>query len=80
MAEFAPSPKNSKALWVSEHCGEIALLKIQLQTASLGMIVSKPTVAARYDAVLDDHGKLYRAQVKYCNSLRHITVIPYPVT
>ena len=34
------------------------------------VVVSKPTVEARYDLVLDDHGKLSRVQVKYAGDER----------
>jgi hypothetical protein len=45
--------------------GEIAFLKCALRATEKGMILSKPSVEARYDAVLDDGERLWRAQIKY---------------
>ena len=45
--------------------GEIAFLKVALRAAEKGMILSRPTTEARYDAILDDGKKLIRVQVKY---------------
>jgi hypothetical protein len=45
--------------------GQQAQLMVELWALEKGIIVSKPTVEARYDLVLDDHGVFSRAQVKY---------------
>jgi hypothetical protein len=48
--------------------GEIALLQVQMRAIEKGAVVSKPTIeGGRYDLVIDWDGKLYRAQVKYCD-------------
>lgn len=48
--------------------GQYAQLKVELRAAELGYIVSKPTVDARYDLVLDDGNQLHKVQIKYSNS------------
>jgi hypothetical protein len=46
----------------------LAELQVRRRAMELGMIVSVPTDAsARYDAILDDGSRLYRAQIKYCD-------------
>lgn len=45
--------------------GEIAQLKVQLRAAELGVTLSKPTTEVRYDFVMEERGKLLRAQVKW---------------
>lgn len=47
--------------------GQLAVLEVEKFAALRGIVVSKPTVEARYDLVLDITGKLYRVQIKYCN-------------
>lgn len=47
--------------------GEIAELKVQLRAAEKGVLVSKPTTSARYDAVLDYGDRLEKVQIKYGN-------------
>jgi hypothetical protein len=51
--------------WSTDQKGQIAFLKVQIEAARKGAGVCLPTTPARYDAVLDYQGKLYRAQVKY---------------
>lgn len=47
---------------------EIAMAKVRLRAAEKGIAVSVPTSdSVRYDLVIDDRGKLLRAQVKYCS-------------
>jgi len=45
--------------------GEIAFLRCALRAAEKGMVLSRPTTEARYDAILDDGKELLRVQVKY---------------
>jgi hypothetical protein len=45
--------------------GELALLHVLQRAVENGWIVSRPTRDCRYDLVLDDGDRLYRAQVKY---------------
>jgi hypothetical protein len=47
--------------------GELAFIKCALRALELGVLVSKPTIDARYDAILDVKGKLYKVQIKYCD-------------
>lgn len=47
---------------------EIARLKVESRALELGVICSRPSVeGTRYDCILDVAGKLYRAQIKYCD-------------
>jgi hypothetical protein len=47
---------------------ELARVKVEARSLELGVICSRPSVeGTRYDCVLDINGKLYRAQIKYCN-------------
>lgn len=48
--------------------GEIARLKVMLRAAELDAGVSVPMTEVRYDCILDWHGRLYRAQVKYADA------------
>jgi hypothetical protein len=45
--------------------GQIAILKVQLEAHKKQAVVLFPTIPARYDLVLEYHGKFYRVQVKY---------------
>ena len=45
--------------------GSVAEHKVMLRALEKGFLVSKPILPCRYDLVLDDGDKLYRAQVKY---------------
>ncbi len=46
--------------------GHLGVLKVELRAIEKGWIVSRPTHDdCRYDLVLDDGARLYRAQVKY---------------
>jgi hypothetical protein len=45
--------------------GEIAVTKVLLRALEKGVVILKPTIECRYDLVIDDGLKLYRAQVKY---------------
>lgn len=47
--------------------GEIAFLRCALRAVEKGMVVSRPTVDTRYDAILDTGKKLLRVQVKYAD-------------
>jgi hypothetical protein len=47
--------------------GEIAQLKVQIAAAHKEIIFSIPTTEVRYDGVLDIHGTILRAQIKYCD-------------
>ncbi len=53
--------------WTSSQKGQLAFLKVQIEAAKKGAVVSVPTVPARYDLVIDYQGKLHRAQVKYAD-------------
>lgn len=54
-------------LTTSQKAG-IAIAKVHLRAAEKGIAVSVPTNdSVRYDLVLDDGVRLYRAQVKYCD-------------
>ena len=47
---------------------EIARLKVEARALELGVICSRPSIeGTRYDCILDMLGKLYRAQIKYCD-------------
>ena len=47
---------------------ETARLKVEARALELSVICSRPSVeGTRYDCILDIAGKLYRAQIKYCN-------------
>jgi hypothetical protein len=47
---------------------ETARLKVEARALELGIICSRPSVeGTRYDCILDIAGKLYRAQIKYCD-------------
>ena len=49
---------------------EVACYKVLLRALEKGTAVSKPIAeGTRYDLVLDHEGRLYRAQVKYCDSV-----------
>lgn len=43
------------------------MLQLQLEAQRRNYIVSVPTTEERYDCILDDGHKLYKAQVKYNN-------------
>jgi hypothetical protein len=47
--------------------GQIAFLKVQIETRMKGAVVLVPTTPERYDLVLDYQGQYYRAQVKYAD-------------
>ena len=49
--------------------GQEAMLRVQLRAVEKGWLVALPTVEARYDLILDDDARLYRAQVKYAGSV-----------
>ena len=48
--------------------GEIAVRRFDLECLKLGYGVSAPISELRYDRVVDREGKLYRVQIKWCNS------------
>jgi hypothetical protein len=51
--------------------GDIAVAKVCLRALEKGCVVSKPTSdAVRYDLIIDDNGKLLRAQVKYAGNAK----------
>jgi len=45
--------------------GQIAVLKVQTRAAEKGFTVSVPTTESRYDLLVDDGKRIWRAQVKY---------------
>lgn len=46
----------------------LAELKVRERALELGVTISTPTdVSARYDAIIDDGNRLYRAQIKFCD-------------
>lgn len=47
--------------------GETAQLMVQLRAIQKGFVVSKPTVEARYDLIIDTGTTLERAQIKYAD-------------
>jgi hypothetical protein len=47
--------------------GQFAQLKVELRSAEKECIVSKPTIDARYDLIIDDGSKLTRVQIKYAD-------------
>lgn len=47
--------------------GEMAQLLIEVECAKRNIIVSRPSVAVRYDLLLDINNKIYRTQIKYLN-------------
>src|SRR5436309_8926009 len=55
-------------LSIQQRKAESARLKVEARALELGIICSRPSVeGTRYDCILDIEGKLYRAQIKYCN-------------
>lgn len=51
--------------------GEIALLHVLLRAAERGAVASRPVrEGSRYDPVIDENGRLSRAQVKYGGASR----------
>jgi hypothetical protein len=47
---------------------ETARVKVEARALELGVVYCRPSVEGlRYDCVLDIEGKLYRAQIKYCD-------------
>ena len=45
---------------------EIAMAKVRLRAAEKGIAISVPTSdSVRYDLIVDEGARLYRAQVKY---------------
>lgn len=48
--------------------GHIAQLKVELRALEKGFAVSRPSVDARYDLVVDNGESLLRVQVKYCDA------------
>ncbi len=51
----------------TQHKGQIAHIKVELRAAEKSFIVSKPTIDARYDLIVDDGDTLHRVQIKYAN-------------
>jgi hypothetical protein len=50
--------------------GYIGEMKVAAWAAERGYLLSKPLAEARYDFVLDDGSRLWRAQVKYVDAVR----------
>lgn len=51
------------------HLGQIAQLKVELESARKNILVNIPTIPSRYDALLDlGNNKLSRVQIKFCNN------------
>ena len=60
------TPFGSSKIMDTRHKGEIAKLKVMLRAADKGFFVSVPTTeGCRYDLVIDDYVRLWRAQCKY---------------
>jgi hypothetical protein len=53
--------------------GEIAVAKVILRALEKGIAVFRPIVECRYDLILDDGRRLYRAQVKYGNGTSRLS-------
>src|SRR4051794_1656263 len=53
----------------TNHRGGLAMAKVEMRAIEKGWVASRPTIECRYDLVLDDVLRLYRAQVKYANGL-----------
>ena len=51
--------------------GQIAQIKVELRAYEKGVVVSRPTIEARYDLILDVSGRLWRAQVKHAQRSRN---------
>jgi hypothetical protein len=49
----------------TENKGQLAVLKAEIRAGELGYLVSKPTIPARYDLLLDSGKNIYRVQVKF---------------
>jgi hypothetical protein len=63
---FVPSSALAEQKLLStDRRGEIAKFKVELRAAEKGWVSSRTVDGARYDLVLDDGTRLYRAQVKY---------------
>lgn len=66
-------PAEVKARWSTlstEERGKIAELYVELRAAEKKIVLSRPTISAKYDFVVDDGSTLTRAQVKYADG-RH---------
>jgi hypothetical protein len=50
--------------------GEVAVAKCLLRAAEIGMILGRPFLECRYDALLDTGKGVLRAQVKYVDTWR----------
>ena len=48
--------------------GQLAELKVQIRALQLGVLLSRPTMDAKYDFVMDTGGRLARAQVKFAGA------------
>jgi hypothetical protein len=48
-------------------CGGIAIAKVEVRALEKGVITSRPAIECRYDLIIDEGGRLARAQVKYAN-------------
>ena len=49
--------------------GQLAVLKFEQEALLRGYVLSRPTMDARYDLILDDGKKLHRVQIKYGDGL-----------
>jgi len=59
--------------------GQVAQMKVELRAAEKGVTLSKPTLDARYDYILDDVG-LQRVQVKYTDGSEKIGAVRVRLT
>ncbi|MCX6704560.1 MAG: group I intron-associated PD-(D/E)XK endonuclease, partial [Candidatus Woesebacteria bacterium] len=50
--------------------GEMACIEVEKRAIQKGAIVSRPNLETRYDRIIDWKGKLYRAQIKWCDRKR----------
>lgn len=51
----------------SKSRGQIAQLKIELESANRGYVISRPSVDCYYDVLIDTVKSIIRCQIKYCN-------------
>ena len=47
--------------------GQLAVSKVETHAMELGLVPNRPLLDCRYDVIIDDDKKLWRAQVKYAN-------------
>lgn len=47
--------------------GHLAVIEVERRATEKGFVVSRPSIEARYDLIVDDGDSLHRVQVKFTN-------------